>query len=177
MAPALPNVPELRADGPGDDLAIYVRDHLAASSGGLELLRRTLGHNRGTPYEPPVELVLDETRLDQEALERLADHLGISRSWPKQAATWLGEKVARAKRNGRLVGYSPLARLWELEQLKAAVTTKTALWIVMTDPRMANSVPDDLDADAVRRRCQSHIDLMEEFRHRAAMEAFRPDST
>ena len=38
------------------------------------------------------------------------------------------EKVGRLKPNGRLVGYTPLGRLLELEALAAGVAGKRGLW-------------------------------------------------
>ena len=43
-----------------DLLAIYCNDHLAASIGGIELVRRMLDVHRGTPYAPKLEQLLAE---------------------------------------------------------------------------------------------------------------------
>lgn len=165
------DLPEFHATGPDDRFAIYVRDHLAGSAGGLALLRRSLGNNLGTDYEGPIRHVLDGTRQDREDLERVAAHNGVTPSRVKHLAAALAEKVGRAKFNGEVRGYSPLARLWELEQLGAAVAAKTDLWTLMVDERLAARVPVDVDAETVLDRCRSQVDLLEEFRRRAGREA------
>jgi len=61
---SLPRPLELRADGPdGPDghLAIYLRDHLAGSAGGLALMARSLRNNRGSVYAPPLRRLRAET--------------------------------------------------------------------------------------------------------------------
>ncbi len=174
MRTSLPRPLELRADGPDGHLAIYLRDHLAGSVGGLALMARSLRNNRGSVYAPPLRRLRAETLLDRAALERVAASLGVEPSRLKQGGAWLVEKSGRAKRNGQLVGYSSLARLWELEQLGAAVSTKTDLWTVLADERMSDRVPADVDATAVLARCRSHVELVEDHRRRAAVEAFVP---
>lgn len=168
-------LPELRASGPDDHFAIYVRDHLAGSAGGLALIRRAIGHDRGTEHEPPLRRLLIETLRDREALERVAAHNGVRRSMAKHAAASLAEKLGRAKLNGRLVGLSPLGRFWELEQLGAAVRTKADLWTLLVELDLHERVPPDVDAAAVLARCRAHVDLVEERRRAAAVPAFAPD--
>ncbi len=164
-------LPEFHATGADDLFAIYVRDHLAGSAGGCALLRRSLGNNLGSDYEPPIRHVLDETRQDRVDLERVAVHNGVTPSRLKHLAATMVEKVGRAKLNGQVRGYSPLARLWELEQLGAAVSTKTDLWTLLVDDRLAARVPADVDAEAVLDRRRTQVDLLEEFRRRAGNEA------
>lgn len=174
MSPPLVRLPELRASGPDDHLAIYLRDHLAASAGGLALTRRSLANNRGTDHEPALRQLHAETLLDREALERVADHLGVPASRIKHGAAWVVEKAGRAKANGHAWRYSTLARLWEFEQLGSAVRAKTDLWILLAED-LAHHVPPDVDADEVRARCRSHVDLVEEHRRQAALAAFPTD--
>lgn len=176
MGPSLPRLPELDARGPDDDVAIYLRDHLAGSAGGLALMRRSRRNNRGNDYEPVLARLEAETLLDREALEQVADHNGVSSSRVKEAAAWTAEKVGRLKFNGQVRGYSPLSRLWELEQLGAAVGTKTDLWTLLVDDRLADRVPPDVDAGAVLARCRRHVELVEQHRVRAAIEAFVPST-
>ncbi len=171
------SLPELRATGPDDHFAIYVRDHLAGSAGGLSLLRRALGNNLDTPYEASLRRVLVETRQDREDLERVAAHNDVRPSRAKQAAATVAEFVARGKLNGSLLGYSPLGRLWELEQLGAAVATKTDLWTLLVEEHLDERVPADVDARRVLDRCRSHVDLVEQLRRRAGREAFAGPTT
>lgn len=165
-------LPKFHATGAEDRFAIYVRDHLAASAGGLALLRRSLGNNLGTDYEPPIRHVLEETRQDRDDLERVAAHNGVTPSRVKHLAATLAEKAGRAKLNGEVRGYSPLARLWELELLGVAVAAKTALWILLAEEWMSDRVPTDVDAGVALARGRSQVEVLEQHRRRAAVEAF-----
>ena len=81
-----------------DLLGIYCNDHLAAATGGIELVSRMLGQHRGTPYEPRLEELLDELREERAG--------AAARPWPrsacpirqyKQVASWIGEKLSRGQ--------------------------------------------------------------------------------
>src|SRR5688572_32751945 len=89
-------------------LGIYCNDHLAAATGGIELVSRMLGRHRGGPYEARLEELLDELREERAAVRRSMGALGIPVRQYKQIASWLGEKVARGKLNGHLLSRSPL---------------------------------------------------------------------
>src|SRR3954468_19791737 len=83
-------------------IAIYLNDHLAGSTGGLELARRALGANRGTPFEAPLERLATEIADDRDALVDVMDLLGVGRDPIKVVAGWAAEKAGRLKLNGSL---------------------------------------------------------------------------
>ena len=56
------DTPTRTGAGHPDLLAVYVNDHLAAATGGIELVSRMIGRWRGTPYEAHLEKLLDELR-------------------------------------------------------------------------------------------------------------------
>ena len=89
-------------------LGIYVNDHLASATGGIELVSRMLGVHRGGPYEEPLEQLLSELREEKAAIRAVMTALDIPVSQYKQLGVWVAEKVTRAKLNGRLLSRSPL---------------------------------------------------------------------
>ena len=105
-------------------LGIYVNDHLASSTGGIELVGRMLGVHRGGPYEQPLEQLLSELREEKASLRSMMSALGIPVRQYKQLGVWLAEKVTRAKLNGRLLSRSPLSDLVEFEFLASGVRAK-----------------------------------------------------
>jgi hypothetical protein len=109
-------------------LAIYMNDHLAGSTGGVELARRTRASNEGTEFGSPLAQICEEIEADRDALEAAMEELGVGKSPYKPHLGWLGEKLARAKPNGQLRGYSPLSRVIELESLVLGITGKLRLW-------------------------------------------------
>lgn len=157
-------------------LRIYLQDHLAGATGGLELARRARGANEGTPYGDPLAQLADDIAADRRSLETLMDDLGFGADRAKNVAFWVGEKAGRLKLNGQLTGYSPLSRMVELEGLITGVNGKCSLWLTLRD--IAGSVPE-LDADRLGRlveRAEQQIETLHELRARAGREAFG-DST
>jgi hypothetical protein len=107
-------------------LGIYCNDHLAASTGGIELVNRMLGTHRGTTYEPRLAELLGELRKERSALRASMAALGLPVRQYKQVASWIGEKLSRAKLNGHLLSRSPLSDLVEFEFIATAVLAKRA---------------------------------------------------
>lgn len=150
-------------------LDIYLQDHHAGATAGVELARRAARANDVEPYRSELQVIAAEIEEDVASLERLMDTLGVARDRRKDAAAWAGEKLGRLKRNGTWVSYSPLSRLVELEGLMLGVRGKQALWEALAETQGASSVAADLTrlaerADDQRRR-------LEELRRRAAREA------
>jgi hypothetical protein len=153
-------------------LRIYLQDHLAGSTGGLELARRARGANEGTSYGEPLAKLADDIEADRRSLERIMDDLGFGADRAKNFAFWAAEKAGRLKLNGQLTGYSPLSRMVEIEGLITGVGAKLSLWRTLRD--VADSVPE-LDADALARlieRAEQQIETLHELRSRAGREAF-----
>ncbi|MEX2107507.1 MAG: hypothetical protein WD827_01315 [Solirubrobacterales bacterium] len=113
----------------GERLAIYLNDHLAGATVGVELARRLRASNEGDrEFGPALVEICAEVETDRETLKAVMDRLGAGQSKFKPAAAVLGERLGRLKLNGRLWGYSPLSRLDELELLQIGVVGKRRLW-------------------------------------------------
>ncbi|HEX6115955.1 MAG TPA: hypothetical protein VFY99_02575 [Solirubrobacterales bacterium] len=105
-------------------LAIYLQDHLAGASGGLELAKRAARSNEGTPLGDFLDRLAGEIAEDRETLVEIMAALEIGADRVKNALGWGAEKLGRLKPNGQLTGYSPLSRLVELEGLHVGVSGK-----------------------------------------------------
>ncbi len=105
-------------------LRIYLQDHLAGSTAGLELARRARGQNEGNPYGEPLAKLADDIEADRRSLESVMDDLGFGADRAKNLAFWAAEKAGRLKLNGQLTGYSPLSRHMELEGLITGVNAQ-----------------------------------------------------
>src|SRR5215204_3923964 len=105
-------------------LEIYFADHLAASTAGLELARRSARSNAGNATGEFLRRLVIEIEEERETLERLMTQLGLKPSRPKVVAAWVAEKVGRLKLNGQVRGYSPLSRVLELESLAVGIAGK-----------------------------------------------------
>ncbi len=132
-------------------LEIYLNDHLAGATGGVELARRLRASNEGNPtYGAPLRQVCEEIEADRATLEQIIKRLGYSRSQVKPAGAWVMEKLGRLKLNGQLRGYSPLSRLIELEGLLIGITGKIGLWQVLAELKLGQDLGIDLEQLSAR---------------------------
>ena len=132
-------------------LAIYLNDHLAGATLGVELARRLRASNEDDPeFGPALAGLCAEIEADRETLKAAMDRLGVGQSKLKPLAAVLGERVGRLKLNGRLWGYSPLSRLDELELLQIGVVGKRRLWRALEHTHAGDLQGFDLGALAER---------------------------
>jgi hypothetical protein len=153
-------------------LRIYVQDHFAGSTAGLNLARRSAGSNKGTTYGDDLARIADEIDQDRRRLQAIIDELDIPRDQVKNALAWGAERAGRFKLNGQLTGYSPLSRLVELEGLITGISGKISLWralleLVPQEPRLdAERLQELIERGEEQRR------TTEELRTRAVRDAF-----
>jgi hypothetical protein len=124
-------------------LPIYLNDHLAAGTAGCDLARRAAGANQGTELGDFLDWFAGEAEADRTQLEDVMHRLDISRDPLKIGAGWLAEKLGRLKLNGRLLEYSPLSRVVEVEALIAGTMARLSLWKALAaaapeEPRLAD---------------------------------------
>jgi hypothetical protein len=147
-------------------LPIYLNDHLAGSSVGVQLARRLEKENRGSEYHGPLQRLAEEISEDRETLQDLMRRLGVRRDPVKAIAPVVAEKLGRFKLNGELTRYSPLSRLEELEALSLGVEGKLAMWRALR-----GTLEIDLDFDALIARANAQRRRLERLRVKAAAEA------
>jgi hypothetical protein len=150
-----------------DLLGIYLNDHLAGATGGLELARRMAASHRGPAADGALQRLAAEVAQDHAALEDIMAALGPVRAY-KVYAAWIGEKAAQLRLNGYFLARSPLSSLEELEMLRLGVESNAAGWrtlrvLAETDKRLDSGRMDELIARARRQAV-----LLEELRVRAA---------
>jgi hypothetical protein len=152
-------------------LGIYLNDHLAGSTTGIELVRRACSANQGSELGRFLAELVMHIDSDRKTLQRIMDDLGIRHDRAKVAGAWMLEKAGRLKPNGQLRGYSPLSRLVELEGLALGVTGKLAVWKALRlladgEPALDATELDRLVDSAKQQQLQ-----LEEHRLAAAREA------
>jgi hypothetical protein len=136
-------------------LAVYLNDHIASAAGGMELVTRMIGVNRGNLHEAGLRQLLDELRQEKTDLVAIAGALHLPVRQYKQVAVWIAEKASRLKLNGHVLTRSPLSGLVEFEFLASAVRGKRSgfetLRIAATvDPRIDPVLVDSLISQANR---------------------------
>jgi hypothetical protein len=152
-------------------LSIYLNDHLAGATAGVELARRAAGENRETPHGPVLDALAEEIAADRDALLDVMQRLEVARDRAKVALAWGAEKAGRLKVNGALLRYSPLSRLEELELLSLGVEGKLALWQALRRTHGDNPRLQGVDLEALITRARSQRRRLEQQRRRAADEA------
>jgi hypothetical protein len=153
-------------------LGIYLNDHLAGSTVGLELAKRARGSNQGNEYGEVLARVAKEIEEDRDALQRLMKELGVRRDQAKVTLAWIAEKFGRLKPNGRLTGYSPLSRLIELETLALGISGKLSLWEALTEIAPEDARLDAQELGLLAERAERQRKEVWQLRQRAAREAF-----
>ena len=153
-------------------LEIYLADHAAAATAGLELARRVASSNAATSLGEALQRLAGEIEEDRRTLKRVVAALGFRESRAKEALAWAGERVGRLKPNGQLKGYSPLSRVLELEALSVGIAGKLALWqSLQLLPHIRERLPD-LDLEGLAERAQRQRDEVEQLRRQAVRGAF-----
>jgi hypothetical protein len=150
-------------------LGIYLNDHLAGSVVGTRLARRIVKHNEGNHYGSEAARLAEKIQQDKDTLEALMDRLGVRKKRTRLALAAVTELLGRLKPNGRLVGYSPLSRVIELEALTIGITGKLELWqsLKATGERVGG-----VDADELIQRAEDQRDRVRDLRLQAARKAF-----
>ena len=132
-------------------LAIYLNDHLAGATLGVELARRLRSSNQGDPeMGEPLARICAEIEADREVLERLTEHLEVERDQIKPVLAKLAERLGRLKLNGQFLGYSPLSRVLELEGLAMGISGKAELWRTLDGLGLGERAGVDFEALAAR---------------------------
>jgi hypothetical protein len=98
------------------------------------------------------------------------ERLGVAKDRSKLIAAWAAEKLGRFKLNGRLLGYSPLSRVEELELLTLGVEGKLLLWEGLA--RVAGIEEAQLPVDRLIERARRQRGVLQEIRLEAVELAF-----
>jgi hypothetical protein len=144
-------------------LSIYLRDHHAASAGGVALARRALGSNHP---------VAQQIARDRETLEAVMRQLDVPPSVVKVGLVRVAERLGRLKLNGRLFKRSPLSRIVELEVLVVGIRGKEAMWTALLTGRP--SLPG-IDLDALVESARTQMREVDALRLGAVVDTFSSD--
>jgi len=112
-------------------LRIYLNDHLAGSTTGIELVRRAVGEYEGAELGAFFAEIGAEIEEDRDTLKAIMASNGVEPDRIKVAAAWAAEKAGRLKFNGALLRRSALTPVVELETLAVGIHGKSLLWRVL----------------------------------------------
>lgn len=154
-------------------LGTYLNDHLAGSIVGGELARRIARQNSDNEYGRETAEIAEQIEQDKLELRRIMTRLDVPQKRLRLGIAWAVEKVTRLKPNGRLIGYSPLSRVLELEGLVMGITGKLELWRTLDQLEDANPGLDKAQIRELIGRAEAQRDRVEDLRLKAAAEAMR----
>ena len=137
-------------------LAIYLRDHFAASTAGRNRCRYARDRNRDGELGSLLDTLLHEIEEDRDTLRRVMARVGVEPSGVKVAASAALERLGRLKLNGQVTGYSPVSRVLDLEALSLGIEGKSLLWAALAARN------DPLDQRAVDSAMETHLRLRAE---------------
>ena len=154
-------------------LGIYMTDHLALGVFALELARRAQRAHDGTALGAALARVAEEgIAQDIASYKRMMRRLGLSCRSPKIALAIVGERLGRAKLNGRLRRRSPLSSFEELDFVVMAIENKVVLWENLRDLAGLRERLPDVDFEQLIARAHAQRSQLEPFRLQAGRSAF-----
>jgi hypothetical protein len=156
-------------------LGIYLNDHLAGGTAGLELARRAAHAQRESPAGPTLDRLAREIAEDKDALVEIMTTLGVPIRRYKTYAAWVAEKVGRLKPNGHLLDRSPLSSLLEIETLRLGVQGKASLWATLAEVAQREPRLDRDRLTELQRRAEEQAKLLESMRVETSAEVFGRD--
>jgi hypothetical protein len=148
-------------------LDIYLNDHLAGATAGLELAEELRDRTAGTALGDVMTSLAQEIARDREVLVDLADRLGTTSNPVKQGVAWLAEKAARIKLSGASSGSPALGTFLGLEALALGVEGKACLWRSLQSIAAPDGTLATLDLDDLIERAQAQREILERERRAA----------
>lgn len=152
-------------------MAIYLRHHVAASRGGLDLLQRSARSQSSAVTRDELRDLAGEVGQDREQLLAILQRLGIPRPRMAEAVVGVAETIGRLKPNGTLVRRSPLSDVVELEALSTAVTAKRLGWVTLRVLAEHDRRFDTAQLDDLIRRAEEQEVRLEALRRQAVADA------
>ncbi|MFD8306437.1 hypothetical protein ACFV29_29455 [Streptomyces sp. NPDC059690] len=149
-------------------LGVYLNDHLAGATVGTELAHRMVHEHGDTAYGSELRSLATEIAQDRRALLRIMAELDVPARRYKIYGAWLGEKLGRAKPNGRLLRRSGLTLLIELEALRSGAAGKALLWRTLLTAAAADPRFDRDRLEELRQRAERQMRTLDSLHNRAA---------
>ncbi|MET4224570.1 hypothetical protein [Oerskovia enterophila] len=127
-------------------LAIYLNDHVAGATVGVQRVRRMARVYDGTVVGAMITPLVPQLEEEREWLLRCLELMEIPLRRYKVVGAAVAERVGRLKFNGHVRAASPLSALLEVELLRGAITGKSSGWQTLK----AQSARLGLPAERVR---------------------------
>ena len=155
-------------------IELYLNDHLAGSTFGVDLARQICDRSEGTPFGRTMATVAAQIEQDRDTLVELIERFDVSRNPVKAAATWVAEKASRVKLSGATAGDPDIGMFMALEAMVLGVTGKLRLWEALRHVSAAFDELDEAEVDTLVERARSQIETLEAERLALASRTLAP---
>lgn len=153
-------------------LGIYLNDHLAGATAGVQLVRRLARGVHGSPVEEALTGLAAEIVADREELVAIMDELDVPIRRYKLYTAAAAELAGRLKFNGHLLTRSPLSTVVELELLRLGIEGKASGWRTLRAVGAARGRPAVERLDHLLERATAQAALAESLRLRVSARVF-----
>ncbi len=150
-------------------LEVYLTDHLAGATAGLNLAQMATHEHRADEHGAFFGEIASEIKADYATLERLIAELGVERSATKTAAAEIGSKMMAPKFVGG--DDDELNAFITLETLSMGVEGKVCMWKALTTVAGAYPTLEGFDLDGLIARGESQRERIEATRLEIAPQA------
>jgi hypothetical protein len=157
-----------------DEMATYLKDHLAGSVGALELVDHLIKTYEGKPIASFCQKLRDDINADQDELREIMRALEIKESSVRKAGAWVAEKLGRIKLGLEGEGAGDPGLFVALEALVLGITGKQVLWRALMMVHGDWPQLQQFDFDRLHKRAVEQVERVDAKRLEAAVAALRP---
>ncbi len=153
-----------------ENLATYLKDHLAGSVGALEVLDGLISGHGGQAIVSFFQEAKDEIESDQNQLQEVMKALNIEEGSVRKAGAWIGEKLSRIKLSP---GSEGIGLAQSLESLVLGIKGKELLWRALAAVQKSWLELEPFDFERLIRRAQEQAARVEAKGLQVAGDLFR----
>jgi hypothetical protein len=148
----------------GKAMDVYLNDHLAGATLGIELAKLIRSRSQGTSLSELMAGLAPQIEQDRQTLIGLMQRIDSPRNPGKQAGVWLTGKASRVKFWGLTSGEPELGTFMALESLALGVQGKLSLWKALEQVADRHPALASVNLTELINRAQSQYDALEQAR-------------
>jgi hypothetical protein len=157
---------------PRKHLAVYLKDHLAGSQAGLEILEHIEAEHGVGRIGEITSRIRREIEGERKVLTQLLDELDASTSVPRRVAGWMSEKALELKLIADDPGNGALRLFEAVEAIELGVHGKLGLWKALAANAQEIPLLRTIDYEPLIKQAEEQEALLEILRLEASRAAF-----
>jgi hypothetical protein len=157
---------------PRKHLAVYLKDHLAGSQAGLEILEHIEAEHGVGRIAEITSRIRREIEGERTVLTQLLAELDASTSVPRRVAGWMSEKALELKLIADDPGNGALRLFEAVEAIELGVHGKLGLWKALAANAQEIPLLRTIDYESLIRQAEEQEALLEILRLEASRAAF-----